>query len=94
MISAQKLKLTSKSKWYDSPSFQLRLRNLLLKYLKTNYTQKTIIDLPTEILWIIANFPNAQEMSAPARANWKFYPKLQLALIKHNITHQSSSALH
>ncbi|KAF3007133.1 hypothetical protein E8E15_001879 [Penicillium rubens] len=53
-----------------------------------------ILDLPTEILWIITNTLEGNEISALARTSRILYPKLRLALIKCNIKHQNSSALH
>ncbi|KAF3004654.1 hypothetical protein E8E15_001260 [Penicillium rubens] len=54
----------------------------------------SIIDFPTENLWIIARTLSGGEISAFAQAHRNLYPKLRLVLIKHNIKHQNSSALH
>ncbi|KAI3094639.1 hypothetical protein CBS147333_9957 [Penicillium roqueforti] len=54
----------------------------------------TILDLPTEILWVIADTLRGHEISALARTSRILYPKLRLALIKYNVRHQNSSALH
>ncbi|KAF4765927.1 hypothetical protein HAV15_010571 [Penicillium sp. str.  len=56
--------------------------------------QITILDCPTEILWIIASTLQGSDISALARTHSTLYPKLRLALIKYNICKQSSSALH
>lgn len=56
--------------------------------------QVSILDLPTEILWIIARTLQGGEISTLARTHRILYPKLRLALIKYNIRHQNSSALH
>ncbi|KAJ5267732.1 hypothetical protein N7478_010540 [Penicillium angulare] len=54
----------------------------------------SIIDFPTEILWIIASTLSGGQISAFAQTHRNLYPKLRLALIKYNIKHQNSSALH
>lgn len=54
----------------------------------------SIIQFPTEILWIIASSLTGGEICAFAQAHRNIYPKLRLALIKHNVKHQNSSALH
>ncbi|KAF4768182.1 hypothetical protein HAV15_002961 [Penicillium sp. str.  len=54
----------------------------------------SILDFPTEILWIIASTLEGGDISALARTHSTLYPKLRLALIKYNIRHQNSSALH
>ncbi|KAJ5855203.1 hypothetical protein N7455_009151 [Penicillium solitum] len=54
----------------------------------------TILDLPTEILWVIADTLRGNEISALARTSRILYLKLRLVLIKYNIKHQNSSALH
>jgi hypothetical protein len=59
-----------------------------------NVVQSSILDFPTEILWIIASTLEGGDISALARTHSTFYPKLRLALIKYNIRHQNSSALH
>ncbi|CAG8231797.1 unnamed protein product, partial [Penicillium salamii] len=53
-----------------------------------------LLDLPTEILWVIAETLKGHEISALARTSRTLYPKLRLALIKHNVGCQKSSALH
>ncbi|KAJ5230944.1 hypothetical protein N7489_011652 [Penicillium chrysogenum] len=53
-----------------------------------------ILDCPTEILWIIASTLQGSDISTLARTHSTLYPKLRLALIKYNIRHQKSSALH
>ncbi|CAG8624718.1 unnamed protein product, partial [Penicillium salamii] len=53
-----------------------------------------LLDLPTEILWVIAETLKGHEISALARTSQTLYPKLRLALIKHNVGCQNSSALH
>ncbi|KAJ5544317.1 hypothetical protein N7513_007128 [Penicillium frequentans] len=54
----------------------------------------SIIQFPTEILWIIASSLTGGEICAFAQVHRNIYPKLRLALIKHNVKHQNSSALH
>lgn len=56
--------------------------------------QVSILDLPTEVLWIIASTLKGGDISAIARTHPILYPKLRLVLIKYNIKHQNSSALH
>lgn len=56
--------------------------------------QITILHCPTEILWIIASTLQGSDISALARTHPTLYPKLRLALIKYNVRHQNSSALH
>lgn len=56
--------------------------------------QISILDLPTEVLWIIASTLNGGDISAFARTHRRLYPKLRLVLIKYNIKNQNSSALH
>ncbi|KAJ6118965.1 hypothetical protein N7471_013585 [Penicillium samsonianum] len=56
--------------------------------------QVSILDCPTEILWIIASILQGGDISALARTHPTLYPKLRLTLIKYNIRHQNSSALH
>jgi ankyrin repeat protein len=56
--------------------------------------QITILDCPTEILWIIASTLQGSDISALARTHSTLYPKLRLALVKYNIWHQNSSSLH
>ncbi|OQD77403.1 hypothetical protein PENANT_c106G01919 [Penicillium antarcticum] len=56
--------------------------------------QVSILDCPTEILWIIASTLQGSDIYALARTHSTLYPKLRLALIKYNIRHQNSSALH
>ncbi|KAK9847338.1 hypothetical protein MYU51_019539 [Penicillium brevicompactum] len=53
-----------------------------------------LLDLPTEILWEVADTLKGHEISALARTSRTLYPKLRLALIKYNVRHQNSSALH
>jgi ankyrin repeat protein len=59
-----------------------------------NVVQSSILDFPIEILWIIASTLEGGDISTLARTHSTFYPKLRLALIKYNIRHQNSSALH
>ena len=54
----------------------------------------TILDLPTEILWVIADTLRGNEISALTRTSRILYLKLRLVLIKYNIKYQNSSALH
>ena len=56
--------------------------------------QISILDLPTEIIRIIASTLMAGDIYAFAKTNQMFYPKLRLVLIKYNIKNQNSSALH
>ncbi|CDM38401.1 Ankyrin repeat-containing domain [Penicillium roqueforti FM164] len=56
--------------------------------------QISILDCPTETLWIIASTLEGGDISALARTNSILYPKLRLALIEYNIRYQNSSALH
>lgn len=56
--------------------------------------QISILDLPTEVLWIIASILKGGDIFAFARPHGILYPKLRLVLIKYNIKNQNSSALH
>jgi hypothetical protein len=65
------------------------------RYLEANgELQAKLLDLPTEILWGIAETLKGHEISALAPTSRTLYPKLQLALIKYNAGYQNSSALH
>jgi ankyrin repeat protein len=53
-----------------------------------------MLDIPTEILWIIAGTLKVGEVSAFARTNRKLYHTLRPVLIEYNIKNHKSSALH
>ncbi|KAJ5752700.1 hypothetical protein N7520_009617 [Penicillium odoratum] len=54
----------------------------------------SILDLPLEILGIIASTLHAGDIAALARTNTMLYPKIQYYLLRHNVKYQKSSALH
>lgn len=56
--------------------------------------QAYILELPTEILWIIASALHGHDVYALTQTQSVLYFKLRPALIRHNIRYQSSSALH